>query len=84
MENKTAFEIGVISDTHGVVDALALKARRERYLALEVQGQRHNIGVKYGLLMAQLALTLDGDDREEILAQLIELLAMRERCRHDR
>ena len=26
MENKTAFEIGVISDTHGVVDALALKA----------------------------------------------------------
>ena len=67
-----------------LTDALALKARRERYLALEVQGQRHNIGVKYGLLMAQLALTLDGDDREEILAQLIELLAMRERCRHDR
>ena len=26
MENPFAFEIGVISDTHGVVDALALKA----------------------------------------------------------
>jgi UTP--glucose-1-phosphate uridylyltransferase len=65
-------------------DALALLARRERYLALEVQGQRHNIGVKYGLLMAQLALTLEGNDREEILAQLIELLALRERSGHDR
>ncbi|MFI5378253.1 MAG: sugar phosphate nucleotidyltransferase [Tepidisphaerales bacterium] len=65
-------------------DALALLARKERYLAMEVQGQRHNIGVKYGLLMAQLALTLEGDDREEILSQFIELLAMRERGGRDR
>jgi UTP--glucose-1-phosphate uridylyltransferase len=65
-------------------DALALLARRERYLALELRGQRHNIGVKYGLLMAQLALALDGNDREETLSQLIELLAMRERRGRER
>jgi UTP--glucose-1-phosphate uridylyltransferase len=57
--------------------ALAELARRERYLALEVAGQRYNIGQKYGLLNAQLALALDGIDRERILAQLIDLLAQR-------
>jgi UTP--glucose-1-phosphate uridylyltransferase len=59
--------------------ALATLASRERYLAAEVQGQRHNIGVKYGLLMAQMALALDGADRDEVMAQLLELLATRER-----
>lgn len=58
--------------------ALARLAGRERYLAMEISGQRHNIGVKYGLLMAQLALALDGDDREQIMTELLELLAGRE------
>jgi UTP--glucose-1-phosphate uridylyltransferase len=58
---------------------LARLTGRERYLALEVQGRRYNIGVKYGLLMAQLALALDGADRENILAQLVDLLAQRGR-----
>jgi UTP--glucose-1-phosphate uridylyltransferase len=57
--------------------ALAELARRERYLALEVAGWRYNIGVKYGLLTAQLALALDGPDRETILAQIVDLLAQR-------
>jgi UTP--glucose-1-phosphate uridylyltransferase len=57
--------------------ALAELARRERYLALEVAGQRYNIGLKYGLLTAQLALSLDGVDREKILAQIVDLLAQR-------
>jgi UTP--glucose-1-phosphate uridylyltransferase len=54
---------------------LARLAARERYLALDVKGTRFNIGVKYGLLNAQLALALDGADRENVLAQLVELLA---------
>lgn len=58
--------------------ALAKLARKERYLAHEVHGVRYNIGVKYGLLVAQLALALDGNDRDEILAQLVELLANRD------
>ncbi|MGA2441393.1 MAG: sugar phosphate nucleotidyltransferase [Tepidisphaeraceae bacterium] len=59
--------------------ALDALARKERYLAIEVQGHRHNIGVKYGLLMAQLALALDGGERDEVLAQLVDLLAVRQR-----
>jgi UTP--glucose-1-phosphate uridylyltransferase len=59
--------------------ALARLAGKERYLAMEVQGLRYNIGVRYGLLHAQLALALDGNDRDEILAQIVELLAARER-----
>lgn len=58
--------------------ALAALARRERYLAHEVHGVRYNIGIRYGLLVAQLALALDGNDRDEILSQLVELLASRD------
>ena len=56
---------------------LAELAGRERYLALEVRGHRYNIGVRYGLLYAQLALALGGADREQVLAGLVELLAQR-------
>jgi UTP--glucose-1-phosphate uridylyltransferase len=57
--------------------ALAKLARRERYLACELEGHRYDIGVKYGLLTAQLALALDGQDRDEVLSGLVELLARR-------
>jgi UTP--glucose-1-phosphate uridylyltransferase len=57
---------------------LAQLARRERYLAAELTGRRYDIGVKYGLLTAQLALALDGQDRDEVLTGLLELLARRE------
>jgi UTP--glucose-1-phosphate uridylyltransferase len=58
--------------------ALARLAERERYLACELSGRRYDIGVKYGLLTAQLALALDGQDRDEVLGGLVELLARRE------
>jgi UTP--glucose-1-phosphate uridylyltransferase len=54
--------------------ALAELARRERYLASELLGRRHDIGDRYGLLTAQLALALAGKNRDEILTQLVELL----------
>ena len=57
--------------------ALAKLHERERYLALQVQGHRYDMGGKYGLLFAQLALALDGTEREEVLAQIVELLATR-------
>jgi UTP--glucose-1-phosphate uridylyltransferase len=59
--------------------ALELLAQRERYLALELDGVRFNIGVKYGTMMTQLALALHGQDREDVLAGLVELLAGRHR-----
>ena len=57
---------------------LAELARREQYLAVEETGRRYNLGARYGLLTSQLALALHGRDREEVLAQLVELLADRE------
>jgi len=67
--------------THSSVtlsDALALLATRERYLAMESPGRRYDVGVTYGLLVAQLALALSGRDRDEVLSRLVELLALRE------
>ena len=42
---------------------LAELASREQYLALEETSRRYDIGVRYGLLTAQLALALSGRDR---------------------
>ena len=66
---------------HTLSAALVELARREKYLALELAGNRYDVGVKYGLLMAQMALALTGDDREEVMARLLELLAQRELSR---
>lgn len=60
--------------------SLAKLADRERYLACEIQGHRYNLGVTYGLLTAQLALALAGKDRDEVLTQLLELLAKQKRA----
>ena len=57
--------------------ALNRLARREKYLALEQRGMRLDIGVKYGLLSAQIALALNGQDRDEMLTRLLELLMAR-------
>jgi UTP--glucose-1-phosphate uridylyltransferase len=58
--------------------ALAELARHEQYLAVEDAGRRYDLGARYGLLTAQLALALNGQDRGQVLAQLLELLADRE------
>jgi UTP--glucose-1-phosphate uridylyltransferase len=57
--------------------ALGHLAHRERYLACDLQGHRYDIGLKYGLVTAQLALALDGRDRDEVLSGLVDLLAKR-------
>lgn len=58
-----------------VLDELA---RRERYLALQVRGRRYALDANYGLLVAQLALSLSGKDRAEVLAEVCDLLARRD------
>ena len=58
--------------------ALARLAARERYLALEMDARRYDVGVRYGLLTAQLALALSGRDRDEVLTMLVRLLASQE------
>jgi UTP--glucose-1-phosphate uridylyltransferase len=61
-----------------LVDALVELARQEQYLAIEDEGRRYDLGAPYGLLIAQLALALNGRDRSEVLAQMLELFADRE------
>jgi UTP--glucose-1-phosphate uridylyltransferase len=58
--------------------ALAELAGREQYLALEEKNSRYDLGVRYGLLNAQVALALNGQDRDEVLTRLLELLAQRD------
>jgi len=58
--------------------ALAELAAREKYLALEERAWRYDVGVKYGLLTAQLALALSGQDRELVLARMLEVVAQRD------
>lgn len=54
---------------------LNVLAGRERYLAVELEGRRYDIGEHYGLLTAQLATALSGKDRDEVLTRLVDLLA---------
>ena len=58
--------------------ALSALSARERLLAHESAGRRYNLGVKYGHLHAQLALAISGSERETVLSQLVELLALRD------
>lgn len=58
--------------------ALAELARHEQYLALEDNGRRYDLGHRYGVLVAQMALALNGPDRAQVLSQMLELLADRE------
>ncbi len=58
--------------------ALATLAQREQYLAMIQNGRRFDVGVKYGLFTAQLALALSGQDRDQMLAEMVNLLATRE------
>lgn len=68
----------VLSEKGGTVSsALNTLVGREKYLAVRVTGDRYDLGPRYGLLTAQLALTLAGRDREEVLASLVSLLASR-------
>lgn len=56
-------------------EALQILARQEKYLASIIQGRRYDLENRYGMLTAQMALALDGKYREEVLTQLVELLA---------
>lgn len=64
-------ELGLIQLT----TALNQLAGREKYLALETRGSRFNLGVKFGVVEAQLALAMAGVDRERMLAALLESVA---------
>ena len=58
-------------------DAVAKLPARGKYLAFKVNGTRYNLGIKYGVLKTQLAIGLSGRDRDQILTELVDLMAGR-------
>jgi len=59
----------------GLTESLSTLAVREKYLALEVDGQRVDLESPFGLLRAQLALALYGPRREQVLRLILEEVA---------
>lgn len=55
--------------------ALQELASTDKYLALEVKGNRYDLSKKQGLLQAQIALGLAGKAHDETLTTMVELLA---------
>ncbi len=53
-------------------DALNILAKREEYLAIEQNDLRFDLGTKYGLFKAQLAVALSGKDRDQLMSELLE------------
>jgi UTP--glucose-1-phosphate uridylyltransferase len=64
-----------VGEKLGLTEALSLLAAKEKYLALEVDGQRVDLESPFGLLRAQLALSLYGPRRDEVLRLLLEEVA---------
>jgi UTP--glucose-1-phosphate uridylyltransferase len=50
-------------------------AQMDKYLALEIKGNRFDTSKKLGLMEAQIALGLSGNLREEVLSTIIQILA---------
>jgi len=50
-------------------------AQTDKYLALEIKGNRFDTSKKLGLMEAQIALSLSGNMREEVLTSIIQILA---------
>jgi UTP--glucose-1-phosphate uridylyltransferase len=83
MHVLTASVLEVLGDMLGKADrpavtlseALAVVAKKEKYIALQVNAERYDLGATYGLLSSQIALALSGKDRDEVLYLLVNLLA---------
>jgi UTP--glucose-1-phosphate uridylyltransferase len=62
----------------GLSEALNELASKELYLGLEKTDFRFNMGTRYGLLKAQLAIALSGEDRDRVMSELLEFFVMKD------
>jgi UTP--glucose-1-phosphate uridylyltransferase len=62
----------------GLSEALNELASKEQYLALEKTDFRFNMGTRYGLMKAQLAIALNGEDRDRVMSELLEFFVMKD------
>jgi UTP--glucose-1-phosphate uridylyltransferase len=56
----------------GLSNSLNELANQEQFLALEKNDWRFDTGTRYGLLKAQLALALSGNDRDQVMSELLD------------
>jgi len=56
---------------------LQILAEKEKYLALEIMGNRYDTSKKLGSIPAQLALGLSSSIKDEILTMIVEIMAER-------
>lgn len=63
----------------GLSESLNELSRTNKYLALERNDLRFDIGQDYGLLKAQIALSLTGMDRELLMGELLQFFIEREK-----
>ena len=61
----------------GLSEALNILSSKEQYLGLEKTDMRFNMGTRYGLLKAQLAIALSGNDRDRVMSELLEFFVMK-------
>lgn len=59
--------------------ALQELAATEKYLALEMKGNRYDTSRKLGLMQAQIALGLASEMRDEVLTQMVHILSESDR-----
>jgi UTP--glucose-1-phosphate uridylyltransferase len=55
--------------------ALQRLAEQDKYLAMEMRGNRYDTSKRLGLMQAQLALSLAGPMKEEVLGSLLHIVA---------
>ena len=55
--------------------ALQKLTKRGRYLAQVMKGRRYDLDFRHGLLIGQLAVSLSGQYRDEVLSTITDLLA---------
>jgi len=74
------FELKKSDDPRNITLSGALNelSQKEQYLAFEYPGMRYDIGSKYGLFTAQIALALNGKDGDLVLTKMLELLGQKE------
>jgi UTP--glucose-1-phosphate uridylyltransferase len=75
LKNQTSNSKG---NNVGLSEALNVLASKEQYLALEKTDMRFNMGTKYGLMKAQLAIALSGNDRDRVMSELLEFFVMKD------
>ncbi|MEM7384019.1 MAG: sugar phosphate nucleotidyltransferase [Verrucomicrobiota bacterium] len=71
-ERQDSLSPGQLLDLSGSLDEAA---RRGRYLAQVMKGQRYDLDCRHGLLIGQLAVSLSGRYRDEVLSSITDLLA---------